>query len=118
VSKRTTEATSFWDRQKLHSFWDRAPFQFQTSRHLSPIEERWPPGRALTARAGERAILCPRFFQDQSLQVSMQNAETTHLLGQALFWAFILSQVAVLSTRTLCTFLARGELAYKEYSEH
>jgi hypothetical protein len=48
----------------------------------------------------------------------MQTAEATHLLGQALFWAFIFSQEAGLNARYLCTFLARGELACNEYSDH
>ena len=68
-------------------------------------------GRTLTARAGEGAILCPRSLEEQSMQVSTQTAEATHLLGQALFWAFIFSQVAGLNARPLCYFPARGELA-------
>jgi hypothetical protein len=43
----------------------------------------------------------------------MQIAEATHLLRQALFQAFIFSQEAGLNDRYLCTFPARGELAYK-----
>jgi hypothetical protein len=46
-------------------------------------EERCLPGRALTARAGDRAILCPGSLADQSVQVRMQTAEVTHRLGQA-----------------------------------
>ena len=84
----------------------------------SPPEERCQPGRALTTRAGERAILCPVSLRDQSVQVSMQTAEATHLLGQALFRAFIFSQEAGLNARYLCTFPARGELACREYSDH
>jgi hypothetical protein len=48
----------------------------------------------------------------------MQTAEATHLLGQALFPAFIFSQEAGLNFKTLCTSPARGELACREYSEH
>jgi hypothetical protein len=73
---------------------------------------------ALTSRAGERAILCPRSLRDQSVQGSFQDAEATHLLGQALFQAFIFSQEAGLNSRPLCTFPARGELACREYSDH
>jgi hypothetical protein len=51
-------------------------------------------------------------------QVNVQTAEATHLLGQALFLAFIFSQEAGLNTRYLCTFPARGELACREYSDH
>jgi hypothetical protein len=69
-------------------------------------------------RTGEGAILCPRSLGDQSVQVNMQTAETTHLLGQALFPAFIFSQEAGLNTRYLCTFPARGELACREYFDH
>jgi hypothetical protein len=45
-------------------------------------------------------------------------AEVTQLLRQALFQAFIFSQEAGLNARYLCTFLARGELACREYSDH
>ena len=69
-------------------------------------------------RAGEGAILCPVSLGDQSVQVSMQTAKATHLWGQALFQAFIFSQEAGLNTRYLCTFVARGELACSEYSDH
>jgi hypothetical protein len=55
---------------------------------------------------------------DQSVQVSMQTAEAIHLLGQALFWAFIFSQEAGLKVRYLCTFPVRGEFACREYSDH
>jgi hypothetical protein len=48
----------------------------------------------------------------------MQTEEATHLLGQALFLAFIFSQEADLSDRPLCTLSARGELACREYSDH
>jgi hypothetical protein len=55
---------------------------------------------------------------DQPVQLSVQTAEATHLLGQALFWAFIFSQEADLNSRYLCTFAARRELACREYSDH
>ena len=84
----------------------------------SPPEEKWPPVRALTARAGEEAILCPWSLRDQSVQVNTQAAEETHLLGKALFWAFIFSQEAGLKARPLCTFPTRGEIACREYSDH
>jgi hypothetical protein len=48
----------------------------------------------------------------------MQTAEATHLLGQALFQAFIFSQEAGLNVRPLCTFPAGEELACREYSNH
>jgi hypothetical protein len=77
-------------------------------------EERYLPGRAQTIRARERAILCPTSLRDQYVQVSMQTAEAIHLLGQALFQAFIFSQEAGLKSIYLCTFPARGELACRE----
>jgi hypothetical protein len=57
-------------------------------------------------------------FGDQSVQVSMQTAQATHLLGQALFQDFIFSQEAGLNARYLCTFPAKGELDCREYSDH
>jgi hypothetical protein len=48
----------------------------------------------------------------------VQTIEATQLLGQALFWAFIFCQEAGPNSRYLCTFPARGELAYREYSDH
>jgi hypothetical protein len=71
-----------------------------------------------SAIAGEEATLGPRSLRDKSAQVSMQTAEATYLLGKALFWAFIFNQEAGLNARYLCTFSARGELAYREYSDH
>jgi hypothetical protein len=54
---------------------------------------------------------------DQSVQLSVQTAEATHL-GQALFQAFIFSQEAGLNARPLCTIPERGELACREFSDH
>jgi hypothetical protein len=56
-------------------------------------------------------------LRDQYVQVSVQTAEATHLLGQAVFQAFIFSQEAGLTARYLGTFPARGELACREYSD-
>jgi hypothetical protein len=83
-------------------------FQAPDIKAPSPPEERCPAWRVLTTRAGERAILCPMSLRDQSVQVSLQTAEATHLLGQALFWDFIFSQEANLNARYLGTF-PRGE---------
>jgi hypothetical protein len=47
------------------------PFQAPDIRAPSLPEERCLPGRALTARAGEEAILCPGSLRDQSMQVSL-----------------------------------------------
>jgi hypothetical protein len=52
------------------------------------------------------------------VQVTVQTAEATCLLGQALFQAFIFIQEAGLNARYLCTFPERGELAFREYSDH
>jgi hypothetical protein len=57
-------------------------------------------------------------LRDQSVQVRVQTAEETYLLGQAQFWAFIFSQEAGLNARYLCTFPTRGELVCREYSDH
>ena len=57
-------------------------------------EESCPPWRALNFRNGERAILRPTFLREQSEQMSTQTAEETHLLGQAMFWAFIITKKA------------------------
>jgi hypothetical protein len=45
-------------------------------------------------------------------------AEATHVVRQALFLAFIFCQEADLNARYLCTFPARAELAYREYSDN
>jgi hypothetical protein len=88
------------------------------------IKENHAPARGEVSaregsfRTGEGAILCPMSLRDQSVQVSMQTAEGTHLLGQAVFQAFIFSQEAGPKARYLCTFTARGELACREYSDH
>jgi hypothetical protein len=81
-------------------------------------EARWLSGRVVTTRAGERAIFCPGSLEDQSVQMSMQTAEATHLLGQTLFRAFIFSQEAGLNFRPLCIVHARRELTCREYSDH
>jgi hypothetical protein len=93
-------------------------FQVPDIRAPSPPEEQCQPWSALTTRAGERAIFFPVSLGDQSVQVSLQTAEATNLLGQALFWAFIISQEVGLNAIYLCIFHAREELAYREYSDH
>jgi hypothetical protein len=96
----------------------QTPFQAPDIWAPSPSEERCPTGRALISRAGERDILCPWSLGDQSVKVNIQTAEATHLLGQALFRAFIFSQEAGLNARPLCTFPERGDLACRKYSDH
>jgi hypothetical protein len=44
---------------------------------LSLPEESWPPGRVLTTRAVERAILYPESLREQSVQESKWVAEAT-----------------------------------------
>jgi hypothetical protein len=51
-------------------------------------------------------------------QTKKLSAIVTRPLGQAAFQAFIFSQEAGLNARHLCTFPERGELAYREYSDH
>jgi hypothetical protein len=57
-------------------------------------------------------------LRDQSVQVSMQTAEATHILGQALFRAFIFIQEPGLNARYLYTFAGKGEIACRKYSDH
>jgi hypothetical protein len=94
------------------------PFWAPVTQATSPPEKRCLPRKALTTRPGERAIFCPASLREQSAKVSTQTAEATHLLGQALFRAFIFSQEAGLNARPLCTFPARGEHACRENSDH
>jgi hypothetical protein len=49
--------------------------------------------------------------------MSLQTAEAMHVLGQALFQAFIFSQEAGLNATPQFTFPERGELACREYSD-
>ena len=100
------------------NFWNRPPFQATNIQAPSPPKERCLPGRALIGRAGEGTFLYPGSLGDQSAQVSSLTVEATHLLEQALFWAFILSQEAGLNARPLCTFPARVKLPCREYSDH
>ena len=86
-------------------------FQAPDIRAPSLPEERCLPKRALPTRADERVILCPASLGDKSVQVSVQTAEATHLLGWTLFRAFIFRQEAGLNAICLCTFPARGDLA-------
>jgi hypothetical protein len=126
VSKRTVEVTQLlgWAEaiqllgQTLPTPQPPPPFRAPDIQAPSLPEERWPPGRDLTSRAGEGTILCLGSLREQSVQVSAQCAEATHLLAQALFRSFIFSQKAGLNARPLCTFPARGELAWREYSNH
>jgi hypothetical protein len=118
VRVRNAEATQLLGQTEVTQLLGQTPFWAPDTRAPSPPEERCLHGRALTSKTGERAIFCPGSLRDQSVQVSMQTAEATQLLGQALFQAFIFSQEAGLNTRPLCTFHARGELACREYSEH
>jgi hypothetical protein len=101
VSKLTAEATQLLGQ---------TPFWVPDIWALSLPEERWPPGKALTAWAGEGAILYRGSLRDHFVQVIVQTAEATHLLGQALFQAFIFSQEAGLDARPLCNFPAQRVL--------
>ena len=109
MSKQTAEATQLLGQ---------TPFQAPDIWAPSLPEERCPPGRTLTAGAGKGAILFPGSLGDQSVQVRVWTAEATHLLGQALFQAFIFIQEAGLKARLLRTFPERGELACRENSDH
>jgi hypothetical protein len=117
VRVQTTEATQLLGQAKTTQLLRQTSFQAPDIQVPSLPEEKYLPGKALPTRAGKRAILFPMSPGDQSVQVSLQTAEGTHL-GQAQFLAFIFSQKAFLNARYLCTFPARGELAYREYSDH
>jgi hypothetical protein len=109
VSEQTAEETQLLGKSPI-----RAPDILAPSLK----EERCPPGWALTSKVGKRTIFCPTSLGEQSVQMIVQTAEAIHLLGQALFRAFIFCQEAGLNARALCTFPARGELACREYSNH
>jgi hypothetical protein len=84
VSKATAEATQLLGQ---------TPFQDPDIWAPSLPEERCPPGRTLTGRAGEGTILCPRSLRDQSALLTAEptqflgQAEATQLLGQTPFQA-------------------------------
>jgi hypothetical protein len=99
--------------QKRHRFWDRHLFRLQTSGHF-PCQRRGVPLKGLWLPDQVREPDC----RDHSMQVRVQTAEATHLLGQALFQAFIFSHEAGLKGRPLWTFTASRELACREYSDH
>jgi hypothetical protein len=71
---RTVEATQLLGQTEATELLGQIPFWAPDIRALSPSEESCPPRRALTARAGEKATLCPTSLRDQSVQVSMQSA--------------------------------------------
>jgi hypothetical protein len=118
VSLWTAEATQLLGQAEATQLLGQAMFWTPDTQVHSSLEERCMPGKSLTARAGEGAILCPGSLRHQSAQVRVQTAEATHLLGQALFLAFICNKEAGLNVRPLGTFCARGELACREHSDH
>ena len=102
---RTAEATQLLGQ---------SPFWAPDIQVPSPSEEKWPPWRALTSRAGEGAILCPRSLRDQSAQVSSQTAEGE----QADCRSYTASGTdPVLGSRHPGTFPARREVATWEGSD-
>jgi hypothetical protein len=56
--KRKTHEVSMWTAETTQRL-GQALFWASDIQVPSLPEERWPPGRALTSQAGERAILCP-----------------------------------------------------------
>jgi hypothetical protein len=60
----------------------------------------------------------PGSLRDKSAHVRVWTRESTLLLRQALFQAFIFRQEAGPNARYLCTFPVRGELACREYSDN
>jgi hypothetical protein len=114
--------------KKQQSFLDRAPSglhpqpggraETQTSRHLPHQRTISPPGRALTpglrwdhhllTQVSQRTV-CTREHVDRR----NNRASWTGFLR-----AFIFSQEVDLSSRPLCTFPVRGELACRECADH
>ena len=88
VSKQTAEVTQLLGQTPL-----QAPDIWASSLP----EERCLSRRARLEQVREPSCVpCP--YGDQSVEVSMQTAEATHLLGQALFLAFIFIQEAGLKS--------------------
>jgi hypothetical protein len=75
VRVQTAEATQLLIQAEATHFLAQKLFQAPDIWALSPPEERWPPRRALTARASEGAILCLGSLRDQTAQVRVQSAE-------------------------------------------
>jgi hypothetical protein len=101
----TTEANSFWDRQKSHSFWGRPSFWLQTSRHL-PCQSRGicPALEGFAGAPGE-AILVSRCLSKWECGLQELTASGTgrsHTASGA---------DPVSGSRHLGTFLARGEVS-------
>ena len=71
----TTETTQLLGQAEVTQLLENTPFWALDIRATSPPEERCLLGRALTAEAGEGAILCPWFLRDHSAQVSSQTVE-------------------------------------------
>jgi hypothetical protein len=65
------EATLLLGQAEVTQLLGQTPFQAPEIQIPSLPEERCLPGKVLTTKAGERAILCPVFFRDQSMQVSI-----------------------------------------------
>jgi hypothetical protein len=95
------EVTQILGQAEATPLLGQTPFQAPDIQARSPPEERCPPRRALTARSGEGAILCPGSLRDQSAQLSVWTAEATQLLEQTL----------VSGSRHLGTFPARAEVS-------
>jgi hypothetical protein len=84
VSKQTAEGIQLLVQGKVTQLLGQTPFWAPDIWAPSPPKERCLPRRALTTRAGEKAIMCPMSLRDQSVPVSMHTAEATHVLRQAL----------------------------------
>jgi hypothetical protein len=78
VSTQTAEATQLLGQAPFQSsiFSQEADLSSRNL-HTFPARGEVAPGRALTTRAGERAILYPQYHKDQYAQESIQTAETT-----------------------------------------
>jgi hypothetical protein len=75
VRAQTAEATQLLGQAEVTYLLGQTPFQAPDIQAPSPPQERYPHGRALTARAGEGAILCPRSLGDHPVQVESEQAD-------------------------------------------
>jgi hypothetical protein len=71
----TTEATQLLRQAEATQLLGQTLFQGPDIWAPSLLEESYLPRKALTARAGEGAILGPRSLRDQSAQASSQTAK-------------------------------------------
>jgi hypothetical protein len=110
----TAEATQLLGQAEATQILGQTPFQAPDIWAPSLPKERCLPERALTARAGEGAILGPRSLRNQSAQVSLRTAKG----GQTDCRNDTASGTDPVSgSRHLGTFPAKGEVSTLEGSD-